>query len=405
MHSFHNKTENRAVMHLDMDSFFTSVELLLNPSLIGKPVIVGGNKHRGVVGACSYEARKFGVASGMSSANAYRLCPSAIFLSGNNSVYGMYSNMVTEMIAQNAPSFEKSSIDEFYLELTGMDSYFGIRKWSFELANKISKEVGLPLSIGVAINKTTAKMATEEGKPKGRIYLKADQIRAFLDPLTVNKIPMAGPKSMCDLNKLGIFTIKDLREFSFNTIKFKMGRNGMQLWLKANGIDNSEIERFSIAKSISKVHTLHDNSRDKNFLLTQLNALTEEAMYNLRAKGMLTGCISVKLRTFDFKDHETSMQVEHTSIDDVILLVVNILFYKLFKNNVSIRLVGIKLTKLVNSTHQLKLFDAKENQNNSLMKNIDFLRDKYGLSAVSKANGIHTTHKIKSERSFNFMNG
>ena len=201
------------ILHLDLDTFFVSVERLLNPELNGKPVICGGLSERSVVSTASYEVRKFGVHSGMSMQTALRLCPQAIVISGDRKNYMHYSQLVTQIIKDNAPLYQQMSIDEFYLDLSGMDKYFDVLEWSHNLRMKIINETGLPISFGLSVNKTVAKIASGKAKPMGELFVPENKVQDFLDPLPVEKIPGVGDSMMPRLKVLGIKTIKDLREF------------------------------------------------------------------------------------------------------------------------------------------------------------------------------------------------
>jgi DNA polymerase-4 len=193
----------RTVVHMDLDSFFVSVSRLQNSALIGKPVLVGGSSDRGVVASCSYEARQFGIHSAMPMKLARRLCPEALIIRGDYESYSNYSSIITEMIGEQVPVYEKSSIDEFYLDLSGMDKFFGCYKWATELRQKIQKETGLPISFGLSVNKTVSKVATGEAKPNGQMQINFGNEKQFLSPLSVSKIPMVGEKTAHLLRSMG----------------------------------------------------------------------------------------------------------------------------------------------------------------------------------------------------------
>lgn len=216
----------RSILHLDLDSFFVSVEVLKNSALKGKPLIVGGTSNRGVVAACSYEARAFGVHSAMPIRMALRLCPQAIILRGDHDSYIKHSEQVTEIIDERAPLFEKSSIDEFYLDLTGMDKYFGCMKWSTELRQTIIKETGLPISFGLSINKIVSKVGTNEAKPNGTIEIPQGVERSFLAPLSTNKMPGIGKETYKRLSFMGVRTIKILSEIPIKLLEREFGESG-----------------------------------------------------------------------------------------------------------------------------------------------------------------------------------
>src|SRR4249920_4096029 len=204
-----NKTQQRIIVHFDLDSFFVSVEILNDPSLKGKPVIVGG-RERGVVAACSYEARKFGIHSGMPSKKAFQLCPHLIVANGSRGEYSKYSRWVTQIIAAKAPLFEKASVDEFYIDLTGMEKFFNPLQWTIDLRSEIMEETKLPISFGLASNKLVAKIATDEAKPNGYLFIQHGKEKEFLAPLPVKKIPGVGGHTLSILSEMGIEYIGDI---------------------------------------------------------------------------------------------------------------------------------------------------------------------------------------------------
>ena len=218
--------EKRAVVHLDMDTFFVSVERIRDRRLANRPLIIGGTGGRGVVASCSYETRTFGVRSGMPMKMARRLCPDATIISGDHEQYAKYSDTVTEIVAEDAPLFEKASIDEFYVDITGMDRFFGAYRWAQELGQRVTRETGLPISLGLAANKTVAKVATGEAKPRGQSHIQAGAEQPFLDPLHVRKLPMVGEKTGAFLSNLGVRQIKALREIPREVLTRILGKPG-----------------------------------------------------------------------------------------------------------------------------------------------------------------------------------
>jgi DNA polymerase IV len=225
-------TSTRTILHLDLDSFFVSVERLKNPDLVGKPVIVGGNEVRGVVSSCSYEARKYGVRSAMPTAKAKQLCPHAVFVNSGYGEYGKYSRLVTDIIRNESPEYYKASIDEFYIDLTGMDKFFGCEKWSHQIREKIISETGLPISWGLASTKMIAKMCTQDAKPNGTFVVPHGAEQNYLDPKVVGDIPFVGAKMAESLNKMGIYTIAQLRSYEMNFLIKRFGKAGVFLWQK-----------------------------------------------------------------------------------------------------------------------------------------------------------------------------
>src|SRR5690554_3898336 len=234
----------RQIVHCDLDTFFVSVERLINSNLIGKPVLIGGASDRGVVASCSYEARKYGIHSAMPMRLARQLCPEALLVKGDMDLYSKYSALVTEIISDCTPVVEKASIDEHYMDITGMDKFFGCWKWTQELRQKIVKETGLPISFGLSINKTVSKIATGEAKPFGEQQILIGQEKSFLAPLSIRKIPMVGGKTYAQLRNMGINKIMTLQQMEAQTMRRVLGENGVTIWKKANGIDKSLVVPF-----------------------------------------------------------------------------------------------------------------------------------------------------------------
>lgn len=374
----------RYIAHFDLDAFFVSVELLKKPELKGKPLIVGGDGQRGIVAACSYEARKYGIQSAMPSMRAKQLCPHAIFLKGSYADYSHYSRMVTQIIADSVPQFEKASIDEFYCDMTGMDKFFGVSQYTKELREKVIKETGLPISYGLTSSKLVSKMATNEAKPNGYLEIPAGKETAFLWPMTVGKIPMVGKQTEQQLKALGIYTIKQLAETPVIHLEQQFGKWGKRLREKANGIDDSPVEAYSEQKSLSHETTFHEDSNDLAFLHTELLKLTEETAYDLRQEDRLTGCVTVKVRYSDFTTVSKQEVINYTALDDVLFIKVKDLFAKLYKKGEKVRLLGVRFSHLIPMTIQMNLFDNAE-EKLELFKAVDKLKNQFGLDAIVKA--------------------
>ncbi|MEO6453606.1 MAG: DNA polymerase IV, partial [Ginsengibacter sp.] len=300
------------IAHFDLDSFFVSVEILNDPSLKGKPVIVGGSE-RGVVAACSYEARKFGIHSAMPSSKAKQLCPQAIFVSGTRGEYGKYSRWVTDIIASKAPLFEKASVDEFYLDLTGMDKFFDPLQWTIDLRQQIINETKLPISFGLANNKMVAKMATNEAKPNGFLQVLFGREKEFLAPLSVDKIPGVGEHTHQVLKNMGINIIGDIHKHTYDELQKKLGKWGIDLWNKAQGIHTSKISAYHEAKSISTENTFEENILDIKRLMGELVRMTEKIAYELRNDEKFAGCIAVKIRYPNFETTSRQTTIPFTA--------------------------------------------------------------------------------------------
>ena len=264
---------DRHIVHCDLDTFFVSVERLLNSELMGKPVLIGGSSDRGVVASCSYEARKYGIHSAMPMRLARQLCPEAILVRGDHDLYSKYSGIVTEIIEESAPLVEKASIDEHYLDISGMDKFFGCWQWTQELRSKIIKETGLPISFGLSVNKTVSKIATGQAKPCGQIKVDDGTEKSFLAPLSIRKIPMVGEKSYTMLRNMGISKILTLQEMEVFTMRRVLGENGVTIWNKANGLDSSLVVPFRDQKSMSKETTYEQDTIVKTSISCRVRIL------------------------------------------------------------------------------------------------------------------------------------
>jgi len=379
--------ENRAIAHMDLDTFFVSCERLLDNRLIGKPVLIGGTSDRGVVASCSYEARKFGVHSAMPMRLARLLCPEAIVLRGNSGVYTNFSKDVTDVIKESVPLYEKTSIDEFYIDLTGMDRFFGCHKLASELRQRIIKETGLPISFGLSVNKTVSKIATGEAKPNNQIQILKGAEKPFLAPLSVRKIPMVGKvtyKSLCDL---GIKRIKTIQEMPVGLMQKVLGKNGLVIWKKANGIDNSPVIQYHERKSISTERTFNKDTTDVVKLKGILIAMAENLAYQLRRGNKLTACVTFKIRYSDFQTYTQQRHIPYSAMDHNLIPVVLELFQKLYNRRLLVRLIGVKFSHLVEGGHQINLFEDNEKRLH-LCQAIDKMRERYGDRAVIMARGM-----------------
>ena len=372
----------KAIVHMDLDAFFVSVERLLNPDLNGKPVIIGGQSNRGVVSSCSYEARKFGVHSAMPVMKARQLCPHAEFVSSSRGVYSKYSNIVTQIIAERVPLFEKSSIDEFYLDLSGMDQFFGCWKFASELRQIIMTESGLPISFGLSQNKTVSKIATGEAKPNNQIQILPGEEKTFLAPLSIKKIPMVGKKSEERLRQMGFDTIGDLQNSSEAFLEKYFGKYGRVLWRKANGTYESEIVTHRERKSVSKERTFSEDTSNINFLKEVIIKLTTQVAYTLRKKSFLTSCIAIKIRAKDFETHTFQCKIDYTAADHILVKQVLQLFEKSYSGSFPVRLVGVRCSDLVKEGWQMHLFNDHE-KDKKLYQAIDSIKDKYGIDAIN----------------------
>lgn len=401
----------RYIAHFDLDAFFVSVECLNDPSLKGKPLLVGGHSERGVVAACSYEARKYGIHSAMPMKTALRLCPHATVVGNARGEYSKYSRWVTEIIGAKAPLFEKASIDEFYLDLTGMDRFFDPYQWTIDLREEIIEATKLPISFALASNKMISKIATQEAKPNGYIQVPPGMEREFLAPLKVNKIPGVGEHTYQVLQEMGILTIRDLSERSVAELEARFGKYGAELHNKSFGIHTSEVVPYHEAKSISTENTFEENKTDMDFLMAELVRMTERVAYELRQDDKTAGCIAVKIRYPDFETTSRQVTIPYTFYDDELIAKAKELFHKLYRKGQPIRLLGVRLSELTGGTEVTKVPGEGERgttlyrspiqtnlfvdtrKKTELYKAIDDVKNKFGKYAVIKAGGMRDTEE------------
>lgn len=377
----------RSIVHMDLDTFFVSCERLLDSRLNHKPILIGGTSDRGVVASCSYESRKFGIHSAMPMRMAKQRCPEAIVIKGNSSTYTKYSRLVTDIIKEASPLYEKSSIDEFYIDFTGMDRFHGVLKYSSELRQRILKETGLPISFGLSENKTVSKIATGEAKPDNQIQINYGNEKNFLSPLSVRKIPMVGLKTYQSLCNLGIRTIKPIQEMPVEMMERIMGKNGVGIWKKANGIDLTPVVQHNERKSISTERTFNQDTTDVVKLKGILSAMAENLAYQLRRGDKLSGCVTVKVRYSDFQTQTIQKKIPYTAADHELIPMVLELFERAFSRRLLVRLIGVRYSSLVSGNYQLGLFGDTVDYP-SLYNALDRIRLKYGDRSVIKAIGM-----------------
>jgi DNA polymerase-4 len=381
------QTPQRYIAHFDLDSFFVSVEMLLDPSLLGKAVVVGGSRDRGVVTTCSYEARKFGVRSAMPMRKAMELCPYAIIVKSSYGQYAKYSAWVTNIIAANAPIYEKASIDEFYIDLTGMDTFFNPLEWTIKLRQAIMDETGLPISFGLATNKLVAKIATDEAKPNGYLFVTPGKEKEFLAPLPVEKLGGVGKKSHQTLLALGIHTIGDILKYDGVLLEKALGKWGTQLIRQANGKSDSVVSPHRESKSISAENTFEENTADLDILLAQLVGQAERVSYELRQEKKYATCVAIKFRNANFETSTRQITIPATIADSDIIKAATDLFTKLYVPGTLVRLLGVRLAGLTDTGAQTNLFDNKTEQH-ALYDAIDAVKNKFGKSVLRKARTI-----------------
>lgn len=386
-----NLLHQKSIVHMDLDTFFVSVEVLHNTRLKDKPVIIGGNSDRGVVASCSYQARHFGVHSGMPMKLARRICPQAIVLRGDAERYSYYSNVVTQIVEEEVPLYEKSSIDEFYIDLTGMDKFFGNFKLASAIRQRIINETGLPISFGLSQNKTVSKVATGQAKPNGQLNIAFGNEKIFLSPLSIKKIPGVGNKTYYLLRDMGVEKIKTLQQMPIELMNSVLGKNGIVLWKKANGIDNSPVIPYTEQKSISTEQTFEHDTIDVARLNTILIAMTEKLAFKLRQQNKLTACVAVKIRYADFDTHSLQQKIAYTSADHTLSQTAKQLFKRLYQRRLLVRLIGVRFSHLVGGGYQINLFNDTEEMIN-LYAAIDKMKLRYGSDIIHKAVTLGIKH-------------
>jgi DNA polymerase-4 len=374
-------------VHIDLDSFFVSVERKFDPSLIGKPVLIGGSAERGVVASCSYEARKFGIHSAMPMKQAMKLCPHATVIRGNHGRYSVASREVTQIIHDSVPLYQKTSVDEFYIDFTGMDRFHDCYQIASDLRQRIMRETGLPISFGMASCKTVAKMATNAAKPNGQLLIEHGKEKEFMAPMSIRKIPMLGEKTCQKLYQFGIEKIGDLQRVELKFLETVFGKHGRYIWERANGIDESEIVPHSDRKSISTENTFHTDVADKKTLETVLVSMTEELAFKLRKENKLASCLAIKVRYANFETHTVQEKIALTAAEHILIPGIKNLLKKAWNGHRPIRLIGVRLSNITQGSYQINLFEDNE-ERIKLYQAMDKINFKFGEKTVCRAAGM-----------------
>lgn len=378
----------RYIMHIDLDSFFVSVERLYDPSLIGKAIIIGGNAQRGVVASCSYEARQYGVHSGMPSRDAFKLCPHAISVRGNHERYSLFSKRVTKIIDEMVPLYQKASVDEFYIDLTGTDRYFDPYKLASDVRQRIIKETKLPISFGLGSGRTIAKMATNKAKPNGQLFVPHGSEMAFLAPLRIQAIPGLGESACKKLYAYSIETIGQLQKVELRFLQTVFGKNGLWIYEKARGIDHGDVVPHSDRKSISTENTFSNNISDRRTLETTLVSMTEELSSKLRRENKLASCLAIKIRYNNFETHTLQEKIPLTAAEHILIPGIKNLLTRAWDNGRPVRLIGVRLSELATGSYQINLFDDNEQQI-KLYQAMDRINFRFGDKTICRAAGMH----------------
>jgi len=377
----------KQIIHMDQDAFFVSVEVQKNSSLKGKPVIIGGSSDRGVVASCSYEARQFGVHSAMSSRMAKLLCPHAIFIKGNMDAYSQASHQITNILKERVPVIEKASIDEHYIDMTGMDRFHHTYNYAKELRQLVIKETGLPISFGLSVNKTVSKITTNECKPNGERETSQECVQTFLNPLSIKKIPGLGEKTFIKLSDMGIKKIFTLAQIHPDQMNMLLGKNGLSLLQKAKGIDHSEVVPYQEQKSIGTQCTFKSDTIDVETIGNLITSMVLDLAFELRKKKKLAACVTVTIRYSNFEDVTRQATIGYTSLDAVFIAKAKELFKQLYQKRMLIRLVGVRLSNLVNGFEQINLYSDSQEQY-SLCQAMDKIRQRFGEKAITLASAL-----------------
>ncbi|AOM76225.1 DNA polymerase IV [Pedobacter steynii] len=379
---------DKHIIHMDQDAFFVSVEVRKDSSLIGKPVIIGGTSDRGVVASCSYEARQYGIHSAMSSRMAKMLCPHAVFIKGNMDAYSEASFEVTAILKERVPLLEKASIDEHYIDMTGMDRFHNTLQYVKELRATVIKETGLPISFGLSVNKTVSKMATNECKPNGESNIEQPEVRDFLNPLSIRKIPGLGEKTFIKLSDMGIKKIYTLAQIHPDQMNSILGKNGLSLLQKAKGIDHSPVIPYQEQKSIGTQCTFKADSIDVETINNLLTSMVMDLAFDLRQKKKLTACITITIRYSNFEDVTKQVAIAYTALDRTLILKTKELFRQVYQKRMLLRLVGVRFSNLVAGHEQIDLYSESQEQY-SLYQALDKIRNRFGDQAIKLASTMN----------------
>lgn len=347
---------DRQIVHMDLDAFYVNCTLLKMPELAGRPLIIGGISNRGVVTSASYEARKYGIQAAMPTRVALQRCPDAVVIKGDFDLFTQYSNIVNDIISERVPVHERASIDEFYMDMSGMDRFFGSLQFTNELVHRVQKETGLPMSFGLSVNKTIAKMCTNYAKPRGRLQISLNEVQSFIDPQSIRNLPSLGDVTYKLLRRIRIKIIQTLRQVPSDSMQELLGKDGLRLWEKANGIDNTPVIPCTNKKSISTEKTFDKDSQDLKELKALLLAMVEKVAFQLREGNLMCSTITVRIRYTNWDTETMQKKIAFTSSDEVLIPCAYELFEKLYQRRMLLRLIGVKLSGLVRGNQQIDLF-------------------------------------------------
>ncbi|MEW5894263.1 MAG: DNA polymerase IV [Candidatus Omnitrophota bacterium] len=382
------------IFHIDLDAFFASVEQRDNPSLAGKPVIVGadpkGGKGRGVVSTCSYEARKFGIRSAMPISQAYQRCPHGIFLPPDMDRYHKASEAVFNILKEFSPDIEPVSCDEAFLDMTGSCHLFGTPKTAgTEMKRRIRTRTGLTASVGIAPIKMAAKIASDYCKPDGLLEILPDKVLKFLHPLSINSLWGVGPKTGEALKRMGVMTIGELAAYDRRALNAAFGVHGDHLHLLANGIDDRPVEWCDDVKSVSHEETFDQDTYDQRLIFDTLLQLSEKVSARLRSQGLKGRLLTLKVRFSGFQTYSHSFRFsERTNHADVIFKKSKDLFIIHCASKEAVRLVGVRMSNFDDGYVKDSLFvDQRSERNEAVHRVLDGIREKFGHGAIHRAGG------------------
>ncbi|MFB0536884.1 MAG: DNA polymerase IV [Anaerolineae bacterium] len=388
----------RHILHLDVDAFFASVEEILDPSLKGKPLIVGARpEQRGVVASASYAARAFGVRSAMPTAQALRLCPQAIVLPPRHKVYGEYSARMMAILSEYSPLIEPLSLDEAFLDVTGCQARWGSpEELARQLQERLEVELGLSASIGLASNKLVAKIASGLEKPRGFVEVPHGKEAEFLAPLPVEKLWGVGEVTARNLHEMGVFTIGQLAQLPVAQLEARFGRRGRDLYRQARGIDDSPVVVEREEKSLSREVTFAEDIGDRQVLRKKLLSLSEDVARRLRKRGLRGRTVKLKLRYSDFKTLTRQVTLDApTDLEQVIFEQAARLLEKAWDRRRKVRLIGVGVSKFGPEERQLSLFEGtgegKAEKRRRLSQAVDRIREKYGDEVIRRASLVESS--------------
>jgi DNA polymerase IV len=390
-----------SILHVDMDAFFVSVELLDRPELRGKPVIVGGQPdQRGIVSTASYEARKYGIHSAMPLRTAARLCPHAIFLECRHHLYSEWSDRVAAILGKYSPIVEMASVDEAYLDLAGTERIFGPPiAAAHALLREITATTGLPCSAGLARTRLVAKVASDQAKPRGLLWVPAGMEEIFLAPLSVRRIPGIGKITEAALQAAGIETVRQLAAATQENLEGKFGRWGTALHRKARGGDTYELLEDAEPKSISHNNTFSFDTNDRTAIDATLSLLTQKSMKRLRDARLSASTVTLTIRYAGFETITRARTLrEPTHLDPIVLEAIQSLFDRHWDRTRKVRLLGVALTTFTHCGEQLDLLDATRREKlERVAQAADKLRDRFGFSKVQFGGSVVRKHEEKED--------